>query len=70
MARRESRANKLTESEKRRKGRLGSRGGNEWKGIILPCAAPTRRKAGPFCAGGVCAQLPQQPSHCVSLSAQ
>ena len=43
--------NKLTDSEKRMKGRLGSRGGNEWKGFILPCAALTRRKAGPLCAG-------------------
>lgn len=51
MARRERRANKLTESENRRKGRLGSRGGNEWKGIVLPCAALTRRKASPVCAG-------------------
>lgn len=70
VARRESGTNKLSESEKRRKGRLGSRRGNEWKGIIPPRAVPVQRKAGPFCAGEVCAQLPQQPSHCVSLSAQ
>lgn len=51
MARRESGRTKLSESEKRRKGRRGGRGGDEWKGIIPPCAAAAGRRAGPFCAG-------------------
>lgn len=39
----------------RRKGRLGSRDSNEYKGIVLPCAVQRRRIVVPFCAGrGLC----------------
>ena len=36
----------------RRKGRLGSRDSNEYKGIVLPCAVQRRRIVIHFCAGG------------------
>lgn len=70
MGRREGSTNKLSASEKRRKGRLGSRGAKEREEITLPPAAPMRWKAGPVCAGRSLCSAPSAVSPLCSLSAQ